>query len=146
MKFYDIDSLFTFGKYEGQSLADVYLKDPAYLKYCAENIDEFYISPSAERELKELSRDMNDEALMNVDFDKMSDDEIEKFINGLGNDGSGLDAKDFGDSLSWDENDEGGDFEVSSPFDEFEDGYDEDDFETDNFNDEDFNDGFEELY
>ena len=146
MKFYDIDSLFTFGKYEGMSLAEVFMKDPGYLKYCAENIDEFYISPSAERELKELSRDMKDQALMNVDFDKMSDDEIANFISNLDDEG-GFDAKDFDSSVNW----SGGsdEFDESSPFDEFEDGYDEDDFDNeglDNFNDEDFNDGFEELY
>ena len=145
MKFYDIDSLFTFGKYEGMSLAEVLMKDPGYLKYCKENIDEFYISPSAERELKELSRDMKDQALMNVDFDKMSDDEIAAFINNMDNEG-GFDAKDFGEStFEWDDN-EGGDVDNGSPFDEFEDGYDEEDFETDGFEDEDFNDGFEELY
>ena len=42
MKFYDIDSVFTFGKYEGMTIAEVYEKDPKYLKYCEENIDEFY--------------------------------------------------------------------------------------------------------
>ncbi len=40
MKFYDIDSVFTFGKYEGMTIAEVYEKDPKYLKYCEENIDE----------------------------------------------------------------------------------------------------------
>ena len=34
MKFYDIDSVFTFGKYEGMTIAEVYEKDPKYLKYC----------------------------------------------------------------------------------------------------------------
>lgn len=145
MKFYDIDSLFTFGKYEGMSLAEVFMKDPAYLNYCKENIDEFYISPSAERELKELSRDLKDQALMNVDFDKMSDDEIAEFISNIDNEG-GFDAKDFEQpSFNWDDNDLA-DMDNGSPFDEFEDGYDEDDFETEGFEDEDFNDGFEELY
>ena len=31
MKFYDIDSVFTFGKYEGMTIAEVYEKDPKYL-------------------------------------------------------------------------------------------------------------------
>ena len=39
MKFYDIDSVFTFGKYEGMTIAEVYEKDPKYLKYCEENTD-----------------------------------------------------------------------------------------------------------
>ena len=56
MKFYDIDSVFTFGKYEGMTIAEVYEKDPKYIKYCEENIDEFYVSPSVKRELKSLGR------------------------------------------------------------------------------------------
>ena len=81
MKFYDIDSVFTFGKYEGMTIAEVYEKDPKYLKYCEENIDEFYVSPSVMRELKSMSRSINDSALLDVNFDKMSDDEIDSFIN-----------------------------------------------------------------
>ena len=30
MQFYDIDSIFTFGKYEGETLAEVFEKDPKY--------------------------------------------------------------------------------------------------------------------
>ena len=81
MKFYDIDSVFTFGKYEGMTIAEVYEKDPKYLKYCEENIDEFYVSPSVMRELKSMNRAINDSALLDANFDKMSDDEIDKFIN-----------------------------------------------------------------
>ena len=75
MKFYDIDSVFTFGKYEGMTIAEVYEKDPKYLKYCEENIDEFYVSPSVMRELKSMNRAINDSALLDVNFDKMSDDD-----------------------------------------------------------------------
>ena len=66
MKFYDIDSVFTFGKYEGMTIAEVYEKDPKYLKYCEENIDEFYVSPSVMRELKSMNRAINDSALLDV--------------------------------------------------------------------------------
>ena len=51
MKFYDLDDVFTFGKYEGMTIAEVYQKDPKYIKYCEENIDEFYVSPSLKREM-----------------------------------------------------------------------------------------------
>ena len=81
MKFYDIDSVFTFGKYEGMTIAEVYEKDPKYIKYCEENIDEFYVSPSVKRELKSLGRAASDSALLNMNFDKMSDDEIEAFMH-----------------------------------------------------------------
>ena len=80
MKFYDIDSVFTFGKYEGMTIAEVYEKDPKYLKYCEENIDEFYVSPSVMRELKSMNRAINDSDLLDVNFDKMSNEEIEDFL------------------------------------------------------------------
>ena len=83
MQFYDIDSVFSFGKYEGMTIAEVYEKDPKYIKYCEENIDEFYVSPSVMRELKSMSRSINDSALLGANFDKMTDDEIDEFMNNL---------------------------------------------------------------
>lgn len=52
MKFYDVDARFTFGKYEGLSLAEVFAKDPKYIDYCTNNIDEFYVSKAVLKELK----------------------------------------------------------------------------------------------
>ena len=45
MKFYDIDSVFISGKYAGETLAEVFEKDPKYINYCQENDDDFYVSP-----------------------------------------------------------------------------------------------------
>lgn len=86
MKFYDLDDVFTFGKYEGMTIAEVYEKDPKYIKYCEENIDEFYVSSSLKRELKSLGRAVSDSALLDMDFDKMSDDEIEAFMHNMDDD------------------------------------------------------------
>ncbi|MCK9452932.1 MAG: hypothetical protein M0Q90_14650 [Bacteroidales bacterium] len=52
MKFYDVDARFTFGKYEGLSLAEVFAKDPKYIDFCSNNIDEFYVSKAVLKELK----------------------------------------------------------------------------------------------
>ncbi len=144
MQFYDIESVFSFGKYEGMTIAEVYEKDPKYIKYCEDNIDEFYVSPSVMRELKSMSRSINDSALLDANFDKMSDDEIDAFMNHLDTeeefDESKLD-KDF----DWVNND----FADDSPFDEFEDEYDEDEF-GDEFGDESYDDsldgGIDEMY
>ena len=129
MKFYDIDAVFTFGKYEGMTIAEVYQKDPKYLKYCEENIDEFYVSPSTMRELKSMSRSINDSALLDVNFDKMSDDEIDSFISGHDEEDS-FNEEHLERDFDWESND----FADDSPFDEFEDMYDEDDL-TDAFGD-----------
>lgn len=130
MKFYDLDDVFTFGKYEGQTIAEVFEKDPKYIKYCEENIDEFYVSPALKRDLKSLGRAVSDSALLDMDFDKMSDDEIASFMNNMDDDNEFSEdrlEKDF----DWDNAD---DIPDDSPFDEFEDEYDENEF--DEFNDE----------
>ena len=130
MKFYDLDDVFTFGKYEGQTIAEVFEKDPKYIKYCEENIDEFYVSPALKRDLKSLGRAVSDSALLDMDFDKMSDDEIASFMNNMDDDNEFSEdrlEKDF----DWDRAD---DIPDDNPFDEFEDEYDENEF--DEFNDE----------
>ena len=130
MKFYDLDDVFTFGKYEGQTIAEVFEKDPKYIKYCEENIDEFYVSPTLKRDLKSLGRAVSDSALLDMDFDKMSDDEIASFMNNMDDDNEFSEdrlEKDF----DWDRAD---DIPDDNPFDEFEDEYDENEF--DEFNDE----------
>ena len=104
MKFYDIDSVFTFGKYEGMTIAEVYEKDPKYLKYCEENIDEFYVSPSVMRELKSMNRAINDSALLDANFDKMSDDEIDEFISGHDEEDE-FDESKLERDFDWDNND-----------------------------------------
>lgn len=52
MKFYDVDSEFTFGKYEGKTIKEVFEKEPKYIDFCFNNIDEFYVSPSVLKDLK----------------------------------------------------------------------------------------------
>lgn len=134
MKFYDIDSIFTFGKYEGMTIAEVYEKDPKYIKYCQDNIDEFYVSNSVMKELKALSREKTDAALLNANLDEMTDDEIAAMIGEMDDD----DFSDINiqDDYDWENEDIADDSEIDDMFDEFEDEYDED-FA---------NDGFEELY
>lgn len=143
MKFYDTDSIFTFGKYEGMTIAEVYEIDPKYIKYCEENIDEFYVSPRVMRELKSMNRAINDSALLDVNFDKMSDDEIDEFIGGLDEEDEFTQGK-LDEDYDW----ENSDLADDSPFDEFEDEYDEEDF-TDEFGDnfdEGFDGGIDDMY
>ena len=144
MKFYDLDDVFTFGKYEGQTIAEVFEKDPKYIKYCEENIDEFYVSPALKRDLKSLGRAVSDSALLDMDFDKMSDDEIESFMNKMDDDNEfseGRLEKDF----DWDNAE---DIPDDSPFDEFEDEYDENEFDEfgDSFGGDSYDGNPDELY
>lgn len=57
MKFYTLDTEFTFGKYEGKTVKEVLEIQPAYLDWCAINLDHFYISDETITEIKEIIPD-----------------------------------------------------------------------------------------
>ena len=57
MKFYTLDSEFPFGKYEGKTVKEVLEIQPAYLDWCAINLDHFYISDETITEIKEIKPD-----------------------------------------------------------------------------------------
>lgn len=99
MKFYDIDSIFTFGKYEGETLAEVFEKDPKYIKYCEENIDDFYISPDVLKELRSSSRDNK---LLTANLDEMTDEELRDFMNDM-NDIDEFDESKLEEDFDWEE-------------------------------------------
>lgn len=99
MKFYDIDSIFTFGKYEGETLAEVFEKDPKYIKQCEENMDDFYISPDVLKELRASSRDNK---LLTANLDEMSDEELVEFMNNM-NDIDEFDESKFEEDFDWEE-------------------------------------------
>lgn len=52
MKFYNLDTEFTFGKYEGKTVREILEIQPAYLDWCAINLDHFYISEEVIEEIK----------------------------------------------------------------------------------------------
>lgn len=55
MKYYDIDTVFTFGKYDGMSVKEVVSIQPSYIDWCAVNLDHFYIDDSEIANLREIS-------------------------------------------------------------------------------------------
>lgn len=52
MKFYEHDTVFTFGKYKGKQMGYVLFDDPDYISWCIINLDHFFIE---ERILYELA-------------------------------------------------------------------------------------------
>lgn len=138
MKFYDVDDIFTFGKYENDTLAEVYEKDPKYIKYCQDNIDDFYISPSVLKELKNIKKMSNDNKLLNTNLDEMSDDEIAEFLKEM-NETEDFDPSQFEDFEYDEENDTYGE-ELNE--DEL---FGEEDEDDEDFLDE-FSDSYDERY
>lgn len=131
MKFYDIDSIFTFGKYEGETLAEVFEKDPKYIKYCEDNIDDFYISPDVLKELRSSSRDNK---LLTANLDEMTDEELRDFMNDM-NDIDEFDESKLEEDFDWEEGE-------NMFADEEEDIFDEDEF----YDEEGFDEPYDDPY
>ncbi|WP_433896561.1 hypothetical protein [Sphingobacterium mizutaii] len=52
MKFYTLDTEFTFGKFQGNTLRQVIDIQPSYLDWCSLNLDHFYMSNEVIEEIK----------------------------------------------------------------------------------------------
>ncbi len=57
MKFYDLDTQFAFGKYEGKTVRQILDLQPSYIDWCATNLDHFYISEDVIGEIKNIKPD-----------------------------------------------------------------------------------------
>jgi len=57
MKFYTLDTEFTFGKYEGKTVKEIIEIQPTYIDWCAINLDHFYISDEIIEEIKVIKPD-----------------------------------------------------------------------------------------
>lgn len=54
MKFYNLDTEFTFGIFEGKSLLEILELELSYVEWCAINLDHFFISESVIEEIKAI--------------------------------------------------------------------------------------------
>lgn len=54
MKFYNLDTEFTFGKFEGKTVREVLDIKPSYIDWCAINLDHFFISDDVIEEIKAI--------------------------------------------------------------------------------------------
>lgn len=55
MKFYNLETQFTFGQFEGKTLKEVAHEDPSYINWCIINLDHFYVADSTIGELFALN-------------------------------------------------------------------------------------------
>lgn len=67
MKFYNLDTEFTFGKFQGNTVRQVIDIQSSYLDWCALNLDHFYISDEVIEKIKSIKPDF-----------KLSDEGIKK--------------------------------------------------------------------
>lgn len=126
MKFYDLDSVFTFGKYEGKTIKEVYEQDPKYIDFCFNNIDEFYVSPEVMRELRATNlADLSEPA----GLESFDDDMLDAYLDEASEEFDGFDDSllDDEDEPRWDDEDFDPTF-GEDEFDNFDDYDDEDDY------------------
>lgn len=69
MELYDIDTIYSFGKYKGKSLLDVSMENAMYIEWCLINVNSFAITEKAAEIIKIiypkfLSKSNSDEILM----------------------------------------------------------------------------------
>lgn len=55
MKYYELESIFTFGKHIGKTLEEVYKINPSYVEWCVVNLDHFLLNEEVFDQLIELS-------------------------------------------------------------------------------------------
>ena len=56
MKFYSIDTILTFGKYDGKSINEVLVIQPSYLDWCIINLEHFYFEDEVIGEMESTNR------------------------------------------------------------------------------------------
>lgn len=86
MKFYYLDTKFTSGKYKGQTLEEVYEKEPEYIENALKEDDNFLVTEEVIDELQAVNPNysFSDDAIARRDskereFDKASDADADDF-------------------------------------------------------------------
>jgi hypothetical protein len=87
MKSYAVNSLFSFGKYEGKSLRDVLEIQPSYLNWCVINLDHFFLPEETIQEIQNIKPDfsLTNEAKNINDNKSISFEKEEDDVEDLGN-------------------------------------------------------------
>ena len=57
MKYYNLETVFSFGKYNGLSISQVLLIQPTYINWCLDNLDHFFITAEIQLKIKSISED-----------------------------------------------------------------------------------------
>ena len=130
MKAYDLNSRFTFGKYEGKTLEDVFQQDPAYVEKCMVSEEDFSVDEKSIQKLFEKYPDIEiSDAAIDANLDKLdaldTDDDDLMFSEGGAYEEEFEDFDDIADKLEKD--DEFDDLDdLGKDLDDLDDDWDED--------------------
>lgn len=113
MNFYDLDTEFEFGKYEGQTLEEVFQKDPKFIEQCLIKVDDFNLSDDVMEELKAIDDEFefSPEALKRREekfqlWEQENDEDEEDFYDKDLEEFMDFNGQDDGESINDDEFDE----------------------------------------
>ena len=116
MKFYDLNTEFSFGKYKGNTIRQILDFQPSYLDWCAINLEHFYISEDVIGEIKNIKPDFAltaegkqkmEEKYAKWDIEQESE---EDYDNDYGSEGRSVDY----DQTDWSNYDDGLDMDQQS--------------------------------
>ena len=83
MKYYNLESIFTFGKFEGLTVSQVLINQPTYVNWCIENLDHFYILEQDQLIIKSIFKGFlinEDKMIFEIDnFDTNSNYEADSY-------------------------------------------------------------------
>jgi len=105
MKFYDLETQFTFGKYNGLKLRQVIAIEPAYINWCINNLDHFFVSKEIQYFIKTTSPEFDiNEGKMFIKKNRFHDFD-DDFENDYDNDPSDdfTDWSNYNDDLDMDQ-------------------------------------------
>ncbi len=75
MKYYNLNSVFTFGKFNGLSVSKILSIQPSYINWCLENLDHFYVLEKDQIEMKNIYNEFK------LNMDKMSFEVEDEYDN-----------------------------------------------------------------
>ena len=113
MKIYDLDTKFTFGNYEGQTVRQIIDVQPSYIEWCSINLNHFYIPKEVIEEIQKIRPDF---ILSNVAEQKLDEKHniwANQFNYADDNDGY-IDNSSYQDQTDWSNYDDNLDMDQQS--------------------------------
>lgn len=109
MKMYNLETEFTFGKFEGSTVRQIIDLQHSYLDWCAINLDHFYISETVIEEIKKIKPDFS----LSEEGQQKLNEKYEKWEHEQENDYD--DRDDYEDQTDWSHYNDDLDMDQQSP-------------------------------
>lgn len=97
MKNYELDSIFTFGKYKGLSLHQILIENPSYIQWCILNLDHFNVDEDVFGEFQQINPNFqfSDDAISKLQDNWFDEIDAEEYFE--------YDEPDYDCSADWEQ-------------------------------------------